>query len=71
MEFCVNPEFAWVQEFTEKQKKDQRFMDKVREIAIQRAVINHLKNVVTVVEQKTTVEGFYDMIKVHNHQHNH
>ena len=46
-------------------------MDKVREIAIQRAVINHLKNVVTVVEQKTTVEGFYDMIKVHNHQHNH
>ena len=66
-----NPEFAWVQEFTEKQKKDQRFMDKVREIAIQRAVINHLKNVVTVVEQKTTVEGFYDMIKVHNHQHNH
>lgn len=66
-----NPEFAWVQEFTEKQKKDQRFMDKVREISIQRAVINHLKNVVTVVEQKTTVEGFYDMIKVHNHQHNH
>ncbi len=66
-----NPEFAWVQEFTEKQKKDQRFMDKVREISIHRAVINQIKNVVTIVEQKTTVEGFYDMIKEHNHQHNH
>lgn len=66
-----NPEFAWVEEFTEKQKKDQRFMDKVRELAIQRAVVNQVKNVVTVVEQKTTVEGFYDMIKQHNHQHHH
>lgn len=66
-----NPEFAWVQEFTEKQKKDQRFMDKVREIAIQRAVVNQIKNVVTLVEQKTTVEGFYDMIKQHNHHHHH
>ena len=66
-----NPEFAWVEEFTEKQKKEQRFMDKVRELAIQRAVVNQVKNVVTVVEQKTTVEGFYDMIKQHNHQHHH
>ncbi len=64
-----NPEFSWVQEFTEKQKKEPKFMDKVREIAVKRAVIDQIKKVVTVVEQKTTVEGFYDMIKAHNHHH--
>ena len=46
-------------------------MDKVREIAIQRAVVNQIKNVVTVVEQKVSIEGFYDLIKQHNHQHHH
>ncbi len=66
-----NPEFSWVQEFTEKQKKDQRFMDKVKEMAVQRAVVNQIKNVVTLVEKNTSVEGFYEMIKEHNHQHHH
>lgn len=66
-----NPEFEWVQEFTEKQKSDKRFMDKVREIAIQRAVVDQIKKVVTLVEQTISVEGFYDMIKKHNHQHHH
>ena len=66
-----NPEFSWVQEFTEKQKKDQKFMDKVREIAIQRAVVNQIKNVVTMVEHNVSIEGFYDLIKQHNHQHHH
>ncbi|NUM31147.1 MAG: trigger factor [Bacteroidetes bacterium] len=66
-----NPDFEWVKEFAEKQKKDKRFMDKVGEIAFQRAVINHLKNIVTIEEEKTTVEGFYEIIKQHNHHHNH
>ena len=66
-----NPDFRAVQEYTEKQKKEKKFTDKVREIAIQRAVVNQIKNVVTIVEQKTTVEGFYEMIKNHNHEHHH
>ncbi|MCC6721467.1 MAG: trigger factor [Bacteroidia bacterium] len=66
-----NPDFEWVKEFAEKQKKDKRFMDKVGEIAFQRAVINQLKNIVTVAEEPTTVVGFYEIINKHNHQHNH
>lgn len=66
-----NPEFEWVREFTEKQKSDKNFMDKVREIAIQRAVVDKVKEIVTIVEQKTSIEGFYDMIKKHQHEHHH
>lgn len=66
-----NPEFEWVKEFTEKQKGDKRFMDKVREISIQRAVVNQIKKVVTMVEQNISIEGFYEMLKEHNHQHHH
>ena len=66
-----NPEYEWVKDFTEKQKKEQRFMDKVREIAVQRSVVNHIKNNITLVEQKISVQGFYDIIKQHNHQHHH
>lgn len=66
-----NPEFAWVKEFAEKQKAEPKFMQKVRDIAIQRSVINKLKDIVTIVEQKISVQGFYDMIKEHNHVHSH
>lgn len=66
-----NPDFEWVREFTEKQKKDKKFMDKVGEIAFQRAVINHLKNIVSVAEENTSIEEFYNILKKHNHQHNH
>lgn len=66
-----NPDFEWVKEFAEKQKKDKRFMDKVGEIAFQRAVVNHLKSIVTIEEENTTVEKFYEIIKQHNHHHNH
>ncbi|MCB9252623.1 MAG: trigger factor [Flavobacteriales bacterium] len=66
-----NPDFEWVKEFTEKQKGDKKFMDKVREIAIQRAVISKVKEVVTLVEQKISIDDFYAMIKEHNHKHHH
>ena len=66
-----NPDFEWVKEFTEKQKKEKNFMDKVGEIAFQRAVINQLKNIVSVAEENTSIEEFYNILKKHNHHHNH
>lgn len=66
-----NPDLETIRYFEQKNKEDQNYMRRIRDIAVNRKVTDQVKSMITIVEQDINIEDFYKMIESHNHEHNH
>lgn len=66
-----NPDFETIRYFEQKNKEDQNYMKRIRDIVIDRKVTHQVKQLITIEEQEILSEAFYQLIEKHNHEHNH
>jgi trigger factor len=66
-----NPEFEMVRQFEQKNREDQNYMLRMRDIAVDRKVTEQVKELITITEKKIKIDEFYKKIEEHNKQHNH
>lgn len=65
----ANPDIATVKAFSDEQLKKDDYRNRMADIALNRAVILAIKDIVTIEEKEVTVEEFYKIINEHNHAH--
>jgi trigger factor len=64
-----NPDFTTVKAFSDEQLKKEDYRNRMREVALNRAVINKIKDLVTVEEKEIGADEFYALLNAHNHAH--
>ncbi len=65
-----NPDQATVQAFSQEQLNKEDYRNKMADIAMNRVIIQLVKNeIVTIEEKEVSVDEFYDIIKAHNQEH--
>lgn len=65
-----NPDQATVQAFSQEQLNKEDYRNRMADIAMNRAVIQLVKNdIVTIEEKEVSVDEFYAIIKAHNEEH--
>lgn len=65
-----NPDQATVQAFSQEQLNKEEYRNKMADIAMNRVIIQLVKNeIVTIEEKEVSVQEFYDIISAHNKEH--
>lgn len=65
-----NPDPQMVQSFEEKNREDKSYMLRIRDVVVEKKVLDHLKTLVTIKPKKVSVEKFYDELKKFNEKLN-
>lgn len=65
-----NPDPQMVQSFEEKNREDKSYMLRIRDVVVEKKVLDHLKNIVSIKPKKVAVEKFYDELKKFNEKLN-
>lgn len=58
-----NPDPALIQNFEAKNREDKSYMLRIRDVVIDKKVLDKVKELITVKGKKTTIEKFYDVVK--------
>jgi trigger factor len=66
-----NPDFETVRQFEERNREDQNYMLRMRDIAVDRKVTQQVKQLIKINEKKIKIDKFYKMLEEHNEQHQH
>ncbi|MBI1306203.1 MAG: trigger factor [Bacteroidetes bacterium] len=66
-----NPDLETLRYFEQKNREEQNYMKRIRDIAVDRKVTEKIKELITIQESEISIEDFYKMIEEHNHVHNH
>lgn len=65
-----NPDPQMVQSFEERNREDKSYMLRIRDVVVEKKVLDHLKSIVTIKSKKITVEKFYEELKKFNEKLN-
>lgn len=66
-----NPDLQTVEYFEQRNREDQKYMQQIEDMVINRKINEQVKSMITIKEKKVKVDAFYDMIQKHNEEHNH
>jgi len=58
-----NPDPAMVQNFETSNRKDKNYLMRIRDVVVEKKVLNSVKDLITIKTQKINVDKFYDMVK--------
>ncbi len=58
-----NPDPALIQNFEAKNREDQSYMLRIRDVVIEKKVLDKVKDLITIKSKKLTVDKFYDEVK--------
>ena len=58
-----NPDPAMVQNFETNNRKDKNYLMRIRDVVVEKKVLNSVKDLITIKTQKINVDKFYDMVK--------
>ncbi len=61
-----NPDPKMVQSFEEKNREDKGYMLRIRDVVVEKKVLDQVKTMVTIKPKKISVEKFYDELKKYN-----
>ena len=65
-----NPDPQMVQSFEEKNREDKSYMLRIRDVVVEKKVLDHLKQQITLKPKKISVDKFYDEVKKFNEKLN-
>jgi trigger factor len=66
-----NPEPELISSFEHKNREDKHYMDRIRDMVINRKVDEQVKKMITIDSKEISSGDFYKMIEEHNKKHNH
>ena len=66
-----NPDPELIASFEKKNREDNAYMTRIRDMVINGKVNEQVKQLVSIEAKKIKSKDFYDMIKKHNEKHNH
>jgi trigger factor len=66
-----NADLETIKYFETKNKEDKNYMRKIRDIAIDRKVVEQVKSMITLTSTEISIKDFYKKIEDHNQEHNH
>jgi trigger factor len=58
-----NPDPALIQNFEAKNREDQSYLLRIRDVVVEKKVLDKVKEMITIKSKKVTVEKFYDEVK--------
>jgi trigger factor len=58
-----NPDPAMVQNFETSNRQDKNYLMRIRDVVVEKKVLNSVKDLITIKTQKINVDKFYDMVK--------
>ena len=61
-----NPDPAMVQNFEAKNREDKSYLMRIRDVVVEKKVLDKVKEMITVKSKKLTVDKFYDEVKKFN-----
>lgn len=61
-----NPDPAMVQNFEESNRKDKNYLMRIRDVVVEKKVLNAVKDLITINAQSIAVDKFYDVVKDFN-----
>lgn len=61
-----NPDPQMVRSFEEKNREDQSYMLRIRDVVVEKKVLDYVKTKLTIKEKKISIEKFYDEVKKFN-----
>lgn len=64
-----NPDPMMVQSFEEKNREDKSYMLRIRDVVVEKKVIDEVKNRLSIKPKKISVEKFYEELKKYNEKH--
>ncbi|MFY0643421.1 MAG: trigger factor [Bacteroidia bacterium] len=65
-----NPDPQMIQNFEAKNREDEGYMLRIRDVVVEKKVLDHVKTQLSIKSKKTTVEKFYDEVKRYTEKHN-
>ena len=64
-----NPEFSMIKDYSDKQLKDPNYIQTIMDIALRKKMIDKIKELLSIKEEKISIEDFYKEINAHKHEH--
>ena len=61
-----NPDPQMVRSFEEKNREDQSYMLRIRDVVVEKKVLDYMKTKVSIKDKKISIEKFYDEVKKFN-----
>ncbi|MDB9881584.1 trigger factor [Bacteroidia bacterium] len=61
-----NPDPAMVQNFEAKNREEKGYLMRIRDVVVEKKVLDKVKEMITIKSSKLTVDKFYDKVKAHN-----
>ncbi|PCJ67632.1 MAG: trigger factor [Bacteroidetes bacterium] len=61
-----NPDPAMIQNFEAKNREDKSYLMRIRDVVIEKKVLDKVKEMITIKSKKLTVDKFYDIVKKFN-----
>ncbi len=65
-----NPDPQMVRSFEEKNREDQSYMLRIRDVVVEQKVLDYMKTKISIKEKKITIEKFYEEVKKFNEKLN-
>lgn len=61
-----NPDPAMIQNFEAKNREDKNYLLRIRDVVVEKKVLDQVKQLITIKSKKLSVDKFYDEIKKFN-----